>query len=279
MTHARNDAGPDAGGDPGTQPDAGGQPPALPEFASLDDVPEAFRSLYREDGDRVVPAVQFADGDGGEEADRIAAALAAERKQRRALEAKLREAEQERRRRRTKDTAGASGLSDADLERIRKEVAEEYADELEQGRAARTRLEELERDTAIREALIASGVERKRLSRAARLLRDEVERTAEGTIVPRERPALALSDYVAKHFRAEWPEMFEADGAEGAAGAGERGNVTAPSGDNPFAWSDAQKEAYRTAHGIGKYEELVASAIARGLHKRKGTDAVRSALS
>lgn len=165
----------------------------LPTFATLEEIPEVFRSEYVQRDGAFVPNIE----------DVSALKNAHERQKDEARLAKARVKELE-----DAAKARAAGVTDEQLAAMRADIAKEYAPTTEKLTAAEKELRSLKLDGRLETMALAAGVNPKRVKDLLKLIGERFDLNASGTPSLVEKPATDLAKYFAEAVADEYPEFY-----------------------------------------------------------------------
>lgn len=165
----------------------------MPTFATLEEIPEAFRAEYVERDGQFVPNIE----------DVSALKNAHERQKDEARLAKARVKELE-----DAAKARAAGITDEQLAAMRAEIAKEYAPTSEKLTAAEKELRSLKLDGRLEAMMLAAGVNPKRVGDLRKLIGDRFDLNASGSPMLVDKPTTDLGKYFAEAVAAEYPELY-----------------------------------------------------------------------
>jgi hypothetical protein len=176
----------------------------LPTFATLEEVPEAFRSEYELLDGKAVPR----------ELTGLKSAVAKERAEREAAAKALKDAQVRLEELETASKARNAGLSDDKLAELRAELEKKLAPERERADKAEARLRALQLDGALKSLMATSGVRAERIDTLWRLIGSEYDLTDGGTPILKADPTADVAKSLASRVK-EYPEFFAAPAAAG----------------------------------------------------------------
>jgi hypothetical protein len=191
----------------------------LPTFATLDEVPEAFRSEYEMLDGKAVPR----------ELTGLKSAVAKERSEREAAAKALKDAQARLDELETAAKAKNAGLTDEKLAELRAELEKKLAPERDARVAAEAKLRSLQLDAALKTLMASSGVRAERIDTLWKLIGGEYDLTDGGTPILKADPTADVAKSLASRVK-EFPEFFAAP--KGAGGGAE------PTGTVPGSVAD-----------------------------------------
>jgi multidrug efflux pump subunit AcrA (membrane-fusion protein) len=176
----------------------------LPTFASMEEVPEAFRPSYEMVDGKAVPSdiAKLTAALNKERAEREVAAKAAKDAEKRAAELEQ------------TSKAQKAGLTDAQLAELRADFEKQVAPEREARAAAEQKLRALQLDAALKSVMATSGVRAERIDTMWKLVGDQFDLNADGSPIVKANPTAQVKDHVAGLVK-EYPEFFAAPAASG----------------------------------------------------------------
>jgi hypothetical protein len=183
--------------------------------------------------------------------------LLAEKK---AADARKREADAELARLRQEMEAKAAGLTDEQLKKLRADAAKEYEPIVAEREKYAAELRALKLDAAVKNEFAKSGVRGERLEALWRLTSDRFDLTEDGKPYIPERPGSEVAKYVTDALKTEYPEFFAGTAADGGGASGSRGGGTASNGD-PRGWTPAQRADYIEANGMDAFRKAMEQAV------------------
>jgi hypothetical protein len=185
----------------------------LPTFASLDEVPDAFRSEY-----------ELVDGKAvSKDFRELRTAAAKERAEREAATKALKDAEKRLADLEAAAKAKSEGISDEKLAALRDELEKKLAPERQRAEAAESKLRALQLDATLK-SLMASkdvGVRAERIDTLWRLIGPEYDLTDGGTPILKADPTADVAKSLAGRVK-EFPEFFVAPDASGGGATGSK---------------------------------------------------------
>ncbi len=187
----------------------------LPTFASLDEVPEAFRSEY-----------EMADGKAvSKDVAKLTAAIAKERAERDAAAKSAKDAEKRAAELELQAKAAKAGMTDEQLSALRAEFDAKVAPEREARTKAEAQLRAMQLDASLKSTMATSGVRAERIDTLWKLVSDRFDLTDSGTPMVKDDPTTDVAKAVAGLVK-EYPEFFAAPPASGG-GAGKSAQIPA----------------------------------------------------
>ncbi len=187
----------------------------LPTFASLDEVPEAFRSEY-----------EMVDGKAvSKDVAKLTAAIAKERAEREAATKSAKDAEKRAADLETQAKATKAGLTDAQLAELRADFDAKMAPEREAREKAEAKLRAMQLDASVKGIMASKevGVRAERIETLWKLVGDRFDLTESGTPMVKADPTTDVAKAVAGLVK-EYPEFFAAPPASGG-GAGKSAQI------------------------------------------------------
>jgi hypothetical protein len=183
----------------------------LPTFASLDEVPEAFRSEY-----------ELVDGKAvSKDFRELRTAAAKEREEREKAAKALKDAEKRLAELETLAKAKESGISDEKLAEMQAKLEAKIAPERAAREAAEAKLRALQLDAALKSLMATSGVRAERIDTLWKLIGAEYDLTDGGTPILKADPTADVAKSLAGRVK-EFPEFFAAPDASGGGAAGSK---------------------------------------------------------
>ena len=245
-----------------------------PKFKTLEEVPEAFRGMYEEQGGEFVAKVEDVTGLKNKNTE-LTRELREAREKAGTAEGKLKDAERQLEVLRSERGKDGEKLSERlrQWEKERDEAVEAAKKPLSERIASlEGRLTKLTRDEKLRAAFLEAEGRPERADRAVALTVamwepvDDGERLvmkdAQGNVLP-----TSPVEYFKSQFRKELPEFYQGSKAEGggAAGAAGRPGASGAVGKPPTKWSSEERRQYIENNGPDAYrklldEEIVAAA-------------------
>lgn len=165
----------------------------FPKFATLEEIPEAFRDAYEEREGAWVPK-------DVEDVTPLKTALERQKAEANAAKAELRKLKQD-------ADAGTQGVKPDVLEKLRAEIKAEIEGEYKAPlTAAQQELRGLKLDAAIKAQLAKAGVRGERVDTLYKLISDQVDLGETGT--PVHKLGKPLTEWITKGLATEYPEFF-----------------------------------------------------------------------
>ena len=202
----------------------------LPTFATLDEVPEAFRSEY-----------ELVDGKAvSKDIAKLTGAIAKERAERETAAKALKDAEKRLADLETAAKAGKAGITEEQLAELRADLAKQLAPETARADAAETKLRALQLDATVKSLMATSGVRAERIDTLWKLIGGEYDLTDGGTPILKAEPTADVAKSLAGRVK-DFPEFFTAPDASGGGAADSkslpksRADVVALVDTNPMA--------------------------------------------
>lgn len=181
----------------------------LPTFATIDEVPEAFRESYEERDGMFVPKADEKGPTRKEIERREAAAL----KEARELKEQLAAKEQEL-------AARSAGISAEDLQKLRKTIEGEWKGKVDE---LSGKLHEATFGQQLNALLADADVID--LEDGRTVFGSRFELSESGTLVPKEDKSIPAKQYVAAKLRTEKPHLFKGSQADGGGARGAQGKA------------------------------------------------------
>lgn len=183
----------------------------LPVFATLDEVPEAFRSEYEMLDGKAQPR----------ELTGLKSAVAKERAERETAAKALKDAQARLDELETASKASKSGITDEQLAELRAEFDKKLAPERTAREAAEAKLRAMQLDGAVKSLMATSGVRAERIDTLWRLIGSDYDLTTDGTPVLKSDPTADVAKSLADRVT-EYPEFFAAPVASGGGMVGSK---------------------------------------------------------
>lgn len=206
----------------------------FPTFTKLEDVPEAFRTVYKEvDGKWIVPKPDEPADDPVE----LKESLRSERTKRDAAEKLLTKATNEMKKLENKQKAESAGLNDEQLKQLREDVRveleAEYAPFKENAEKFGKENRELKLDNQVKSLAAENGVRPERLAAWWKLNSDKFDLTDDGKPVIKDHPGKEVKKFIAEDLKSEIPDFYT--GTKAAGGGGTGGLGSKPQSDSKSA--------------------------------------------
>lgn len=193
----------------------------LPTFATLEEIPEAFRSEYVEKEGQWVPNV--------EDVTNLKSAFERQKDDNRKLKQQLAEREAAERTKAQEDKAKANGVTDEQLAKLRAEIAAEKAPLEEQIQKYQAELRSLKLDGRVKQMIAEAGFNPKKVDDLYKLIGDRFDLNESGTPILKDNPATELPKYLKMVADKEYPEfaLSPQKGGTQAQGSGSQGGNAA----------------------------------------------------